>query len=100
MGDGVAAFAPTQELFNAIMAYGVSSGGNIPEGLGVFSFYDLEQNQVIWYFSPEASFLGKAFNAEPCEKPVPKEGFGLLAGDQRSWTTHFPEYISQHRQCG
>jgi hypothetical protein len=97
MGDGVSAFAPTNTLMEATMAYGLSVGGQVPEGFGVFQIYDLDLNKVFWYFSPEAGFLGKQFKAEPCEKPLPQEGFGLLAGDQRSATRYFPEYFSRRR---
>lgn len=99
VGDGVAAFQPSMELHKAFFALATARGGHIIEqGFGVFSYYDLSENMVTWYFSPEASTLAKMFGASPCEKPSPTPGFGLLAGDARSWEVHFPGYVASRHQ--
>ncbi len=46
--------------------------------------------EVIAYFSPAAWNVARAFEVEPCEKPV-RDGLGLLAGDPNSWAVFFPE---------
>lgn len=98
VGDGVAAFQPSMELHKAFLALAQASAG-VTKGFGVFSYYDSDENMVTWYFSPEATVLGKAFGASSCEKPTPAPGFGLLAGDARSWESHFPGYVaSRHRR--
>lgn len=97
MGDGVDAFAPSQQLFQAFETLELSQAGALPPGIGVFSLYDLRRNVVTWFFSPEAEVLAQAFGASPCEKPTPVEGFGLLAGSTLSWTEHFPGYVKNHR---
>jgi len=49
--------------------------------------------EVIAYFSPAAVNLAKAFEAQPCAKPL-RAGLGLLAGDERSWSVLFDEDAS------
>lgn len=96
VGDGVAAFQPAMELHKAFFAL-AQAGAGMTKGFGVFSYYDLDENMVTWYFSPEAATLAKVFGASPCEKPIPTPGFGLLAGDARSWEVHFPGYVASRR---
>jgi hypothetical protein len=97
VGDGVEAFEPTSKLHEAFFAFAVAKGRDLPATIGIFSRYDLRANVVTWYFSPEASLLAQAFHAVPCEKPVPESGFGLSAGDVRSWEAHFPGYVPSRR---
>ena len=94
VGDGVEAFAPTGKLFDAFTALAMTG---VTPNISVFSRYDLEQNVVSWWFSPEAHILAQAFGAEPCEKPKPSSGFGLLVGDANAWEGHFPGYIASSR---
>ena len=95
LGDGVAAFEPSSRLHQAFLA--LAASGELPKVVGVYSIYDLETNIVSWYFSPEAESLAKLFNAAPCDKPIPKEGFGLLAGNGPCWEDHFPDYVNRKR---
>ena len=53
--------------------------------MAVFTRPDVEGRlhcEVMAYFSPAASDVAKAFDAEPCEKPA-RMGLGLLAGMKR-----------------
>jgi hypothetical protein len=70
VGDGVAAFQPAMELHQAFFELARASG-HVDQGFGVWSYYDLSENMVTWYFSPEAAALEKRFGAAPCEKPTP-----------------------------
>lgn len=94
VGDGVAAYGPSGKLFEA---FEVLAARGLPPNISVFSRYDLMKNVVTWWFSPEAQALAQAFGAEPCEKPQPAEGFGLLVGDANAWEGHFPGYIASRR---
>jgi len=46
--------------------------------------------EVVAYFSPKASEVAQAFDAEPCPKPV-RAGLGLLAGSETAWSNLFDE---------
>lgn len=46
--------------------------------------------EVMAYFSPGAAEVAKAFDAEPCKRPI-RAGLALLAGDQSSWSVLFAE---------
>lgn len=96
VGDGVAAFQPSEQLHQAFLV--MAASGGVPKNAAVFSCYDLEANVVTWYFSPEVTNLARTFGATPCDKPTPSKGFGLLIGDGRSWMAHFPNYLASHRQ--
>jgi hypothetical protein len=93
VGDGIEAYRNTCRLFDTVMAFGKAE---VPATLGVFSHYDLENNVVCWWFSPEADFLARMFGAEPCQKPAPCEGFCLLVGETGSWKAHFPDYVAKN----
>lgn len=97
IGGSAAALGFSNELMNAVIAYGVSVRGQIPAGFGVFSTYDIQNDTVVWFFSPEAALLARQFRGTPTEKPTPSDGFGLLAGNQSSTMIHFPAYFSRHR---
>ncbi len=46
--------------------------------------------EVIVYFSPATVSVAKAVHASPCSKPL-RNGLGLLAGAEESWSVLFPE---------
>ena len=93
LGDGVEAYEPTQKIEQAFLTL----AGHYSSDAAVFSRYDLETNVVTFYFTPPAELLAKKFGAVPCEKPIPKEGFGLKFGDDSLWEVYFPGYRA-HRQ--
>jgi len=95
LGDGVAAFGPTTKIQEAFLE--LAKNGVYSHDLAVFSRYDLRKNVVTVYFTPSAQLLAEAFDATPCEKPVPEEGFALIVGDARSWEIHFPGYLENLR---
>ena len=91
LGDGITAVTPSAEIEELFLQLFTASG-NPPE-MAVFTRLESEGRlhcEVMAYFSPAAWDVAKAFDAEPCEKPVRAE-LGLLAGDQRSWLVLFPE---------
>lgn len=96
VGDGVEAFQPNIKLQEAYIAFAKLNLG-VPENGAVFSSYDRDANAVTWYFSPELKHLAEIFEAKPCSKPLPSEGFGLLVGEGRSWEAHFSNYLSNRR---
>jgi len=91
LGDGMMAVTPSAEIEEAFLRSFTAAGE--PPDMAVFTRSDSEGRlhcEVIAYFSPAAADVAKAFEAEPCEKPT-RDGLGLLAGDQRSWSILFPE---------
>ena len=88
LGDGAAAYKPTEKIQGAFTAAYVLSGGKT-NGIAAFSRYDLETKIVTVYFTPAAHRIAQAFNASPCEKPTTDE-LGLIIGDADSWHTFFP----------
>lgn len=96
LGDGVAAFGPSnkiQEAFLALAEVRARSGQDYSK-IAVFSHSDPGARRVTVYFSPNAELLAKAFEAEPCAKPTPTDGFSLLVGDANSWELFFPGYLN------
>jgi len=91
LGDGMIAATPSTEIEQEFEKIFQESGK--PLDMAVFTRPESEGRlhcEVIAYFSPAASQIAQEFDAEPCEKPV-RAGLALLAGDERSWTTLFPE---------
>ena len=88
LGDGVAAYAPRNEMQEQFMPAFMAAGG--PVEMAMFSRYDLRANVVTVYFSPAAGLFGQRFGAIPCDKPNTKD-LGLSVGDQRGWDVLFPE---------
>ena len=91
LGDGIMASMPSDEIQEAFLKSFIAAGR--PLNMAVFTRYESEGRlycEVTAYFSPAAADVAKAFGAEPCEKPS-RTGLGLLAGDERSWSTLFPE---------
>lgn len=88
LGDGIQAFAPSDEIQNSFVPVFTAAGQ--PIDLAIFSRYDLKENKVTVYFSPAAVSLAKSFNATPCQKPTLKD-LALFLGDQRSIGVLFPE---------
>ena len=91
LGDGVMAGTPSAEIQD-LFQRSFAAAGNPPE-MAVFTRPESEGRlycEVMAYFSPAAQDVAKAFDAKPCAKPV-RTGLGLLAGDERSWSTLFPE---------
>ena len=93
LGDGMIASLPSAEIQEAFLQ-AFSAAGNPPE-MAVFTRPESEGRlhcEVIAYFSPAAQEVAKAFDAEPCQKPV-RAGLGLLAGNEDAWSTLFDEDI-------
>lgn len=88
IGDGVAAFAPSDQIQKAFLPLFVAAGQ--PTNMAVFSRYDLEKNIVTVYFSPGAAALAETFGARPCEKPKKEGRLSLLVGDQRCLDLFYP----------
>ena len=91
LGDGMMASMPSDEIQEAFLKSFIAAGK--PLNMAVFTRYESGGRlhcEVTAYFSPAAADVAKAFDAEPCEKPS-RTGLGLLAGDERSWSTLFPE---------
>ena len=49
--------------------------------------------EVIAYLSPTPVEVAKAFEAQPGAKPA-RDGLGLLAGEEQSWSVLFDEGVS------
>jgi len=91
LGDGMLAAEPSEEI-QTLFAQVFSKKGMPPE-MAVFTRHESEGRlhcEVVAYFSPAASEVAQAFDAEPCQKPV-RAGLGLLAGDDRAWSSLFGE---------
>ena len=86
LGDGVTAYAPTNQIMNAFTPLFAAAG--LPLDMAVFSGHDQERNVII-YFSPRATDLAKIFGAQMCEKPQ-KDGLSLLVGQQQAWEHFYP----------
>lgn len=99
IGNSAVALSSSNELMHAFSAYDMTVMGKIPAGFCVFARYDIETDQVTWYFSPEAADFARRFGGEPSEKPIPSEGFGLQVGAAESLAIHFPE-LSRRRRTG
>lgn len=97
MRSGVPVFASSQELMKTVREYSVSLHDAIPPSFGVFHIYDVQDNSMTWYFSPEAAVLARQVGGEPCKKPVFAMGFGLLAGNKASAMLYFPDYFAKRR---
>ena len=95
LGDGVDAHGPSTRILDAFMPVYIASGQ--PPNMAVFSRYDMKENVVTVYFTPEAANLALTHGASPCEKPS-SEDIGLLAGDQTAWQTHFPDRVAGRRR--
>ena len=77
-----------EETFHPAFA----AAGSPPE-MAVFTRPESEDRlhcDVIAYFSPAASEIAEAFDAEPCEKPA-RSGLALLAGGEECWSALFDE---------
>ncbi len=92
LGDGMMAPMPSAEMEEHFQRTFVKAGK--PLNMAVFTRSESEGRlhcEVIAYFSPAASEVAQAFDAEPCEAPV-RSGLGLLAGDPSCWSVLFPEH--------
>ena len=74
LGDGMMAAVPSAEI----------------EERFKMSFIAAGRPANIAYFSPAASEVAQAVDAEPCDAPA-RTGLGLLAGDPGCWSMLFPE---------
>jgi len=94
LGDGIMAAMPSVEIEEQFQRV-YQSAGKPPE-MAVFLRSESEGRlhcEVIAYFSPAASQVAKAFDAQPCVKPA-RPGLGLLAGDEQAWAVLFHESTS------
>jgi hypothetical protein len=95
LGDGMTADEPSEEIRVAFQEMYKSTEAN--GDIAVFTRGESEGRlhcEVIAYFSPAASALAKAFDAEPCPRPQ-RSGLGLLIGSDQSWENLFPENTGQ-----
>jgi hypothetical protein len=94
LGDGMTADEPSEEIRAAFLeAYKSTEAADI----AVFTRSESEGRlhcEVIAYFSPSASALAKAFDAEPCQRPQ-RSGLTLLIGSDQSWEHLFSESTGQ-----
>lgn len=91
LGDGIMAAEPSDEIVQAFQARFQAAGK--PADMAIFTRLESEGHlhcEAVAYFSPAASDIAEAFDAEPCDKPE-RTGLGLLAGDPRCWSLLFPE---------
>ena len=91
LGDGIVAAGPLIEI-EEVFRNRFIAGGEPPE-MAVFTRSETEGRlhcEVIAYFSPAASDVAKAFDAESCMRPA-REGLDLLAGSPRCWPVLFPD---------
>lgn len=91
LGDGMMAPTPSAEIEKRFQQ-AFDAAGRPPE-MAVFTRAESESRlhcEVIAYFSPATKEIAVAFDAIPCEKPS-QAGLGLLAGDPRCWSVHFPD---------
>ena len=91
LGDGITAATPSAEIEERFQEAFIAAGK--PPDMAVFTRPESEGRlycEVIAYFSPAAAKVAKAFEAEPCAKPL-RAGLGLLAGDEKAWSVLFHE---------
>jgi hypothetical protein len=91
LGDGMTAGMPSTEIEEAFRPAFVAAGS--PPEMAVFTRPESEGRlhcEVIAYFSPAASEIAEAFDAEPCEKPE-RSGLALLSGEEECWSALFDE---------
>ena len=91
LGDGMTAGLPSTEIEESFRPAFAAAGS--PPEMAVFTRPESEGRlhcEVIAYFSPAASKIADAFDAEPCEKPA-RPGLSLLAGDADCWSALFDE---------
>ncbi len=91
LGDGMMADEPKDEICELFLPLFKSAGN--PAEMAVFTRHESQGRlhcEVVAYFSPAASAVANAMDAEPCERPE-RGGLGLLAGDESSWSILFPE---------
>jgi hypothetical protein len=94
LGDGIMAATPSAEIEERFQHSFIAAGK--PPDMAVFTRSESEGRlhcEVIAYFSPAAVDVAKAFDAQPCTKPV-RAGLGLLAGDEHAWSVLFHESAS------
>ena len=91
LGDGIMAAIPLAEIEEQFQRSFIAAGR--PLNMAIFTRSESEGRlhcEVIAYFSPAASAVARAVDAEPCETPA-RTGLGLLAGDPHCWSVLFPE---------
>ena len=91
LGDGMMAALPSAAIEEQFQRSFIAAGE--PVNMAVFTRSESEGRlhcEVIAYFSPAASEVALAFDAEPCNPPAPA-GLGLLSGDPGCWPILFPE---------
>ncbi len=59
-------------------------------GAAIFVEVDSKANTTTFYFSPEATRLAKAVQADLCPKPKATDSIRMSIGDPQSWDIHFP----------
>ena len=62
-------------------------------GAAIFVEVDAEANTTTFYFSPEATRVAKAVQADMCAKPKATDSIRMSIGDPQSWDIHFPSLL-------
>jgi hypothetical protein len=91
LGDGMWAPTVSEQIEEKFLSLFEEAGK--PVDMAVFTRSESEGRlhcEVTAYFSPAAWNVARAFDAEPCEKPL-RDGLGLLAGDPHCWSFFFTE---------
>ena len=91
LGDAITASMPSAEIEQAFERIFVTAGK--PLNMAVFTRQESVGRlhcEVTAYFSPAAKDVARAFDAQPCERPVPNN-LTLLTGDTLAWSMLFPE---------
>lgn len=95
LGDGMTADESSEEIRAAFEELYPSA--ETAKDIAVFTRNESEGRlhcEVIAYFSPSATALATAFDAEPCQRPE-RSGLGLLIGSDQSWASLFPQTTDQ-----
>ena len=94
LGDGITSSMLSDEVEKKFSELFQATGK--PPDMAIFTRGESEGRlhcEVIAYFSPLAREIAKAFDAQPCEKPLPT-GLNLLAGNAEARSLLFPEWDS------
>ena len=91
LGDGMVAAGPLIEIEEVFRKRFTAVGK--PVEMAVFTRSEMEGRlhcEIVAYFSPAASEVANAFDAESCMRPA-REGLDLLAGSPHCWAVLFPD---------
>ncbi len=89
LGDGITSVTPADEVAQSFQTFFSAAGS--PLDMAIFTRLDSEDHlhcELIAYFSPKAYEVARAFQAQPCARPI-RAGLKLLAGDPTCWKVLF-----------